>query len=115
LLPWGFLVSGNLQHQTGRPWARQLRVNGLGFPNNPSIYMEPLDGSRRLPNLDLIDTRLQKSISLGHGSDLDLFIDALNLTIAKFRKIDDGNDWTGHESLLCVPTALGWPGDSESP
>jgi len=80
-LPWGFLVSGNLQHQTGRPWARQIRVAGLGFPTRPTIYVEPLDGSRRVPNLDLIDARVQKSIPLGRpGLYLDLFLDALNLT-----------------------------------
>jgi hypothetical protein len=80
-LPWGFLVSGNLQHQTGRPWARQIRVAGLGFPSRPTIYVEPLDGSRRVPNLDLIDARIQKTVPLGGpGVKLDLFIDALNLT-----------------------------------
>jgi hypothetical protein len=80
-LPYGFLVSGNLQHQTGRPWARQVRVPGTNFPSRPTIYMEPLDGSRRVPNLDLIDARVQKSIPLGpKGLLLDLFLDALNLT-----------------------------------
>lgn len=80
-LPWDFQVSANVQHQTGRPWARQIRVGGLGFPSRPAIYMEPLDGSRRVPSLDLIDARVQKSITLGTpGVILDLFVDALNLT-----------------------------------
>jgi carboxypeptidase family protein/TonB-dependent receptor-like protein len=80
-LPFGFQVSGNLQHQTGRPWARQIRVAGLRFPSNPTIYMEPLDGSRRVPSLDLIDARIQKTFALGGpGVRLDLFVDALNLT-----------------------------------
>jgi len=78
-LPWNLLVSGNLQHQTGRPWARQVRVSGLGFPSNPTIYMEPLDGSRRVPSLNLIDARVQKTIPLG-SANLDLFLDMLNLT-----------------------------------
>jgi hypothetical protein len=79
-LPWNFLISGNLQHQTGRPWARQVRVAGLGFPANPTIYMEPLDGNRRVPGLNLIDARVQKSFPLGKpGFNLDLFVDALNL------------------------------------
>jgi hypothetical protein len=78
-LPWNFLVSGNLQHQTGRPWARQVRVSGLGFPSNPTIYMDPLDGSRRVPSLNLIDARVQKTIPLG-SANLDLFLDMLNLT-----------------------------------
>lgn len=79
-LPWGLQLSGNLQHQTGRPWARQIRVGGLGFPSKPTIYMEPLDGSRRVPNLDLFDTRVQKTFDLGASTRLDLFLDALNLT-----------------------------------
>jgi carboxypeptidase family protein/TonB-dependent receptor-like protein len=79
-LPLGFQLSGNLQHQTGRPWARQVRVSGLGFPSNPTIYMEPLDGSRRVPSLNLIDARVQKTFMLGGpGVALDLFMDALNL------------------------------------
>ena len=80
-LPYGFQLSGNLQHQTGRPWARQIRVGGLNFPSRPTIYMEPLDGSRRISSLDLIDARVQKTFQLqGAGAALDLFIDALNLT-----------------------------------
>jgi hypothetical protein len=74
-------VSGNLQYQTGRPWARQIRVGGLGFTARPTIYMEPLDGSVRLPSLHMIDARVQKSFPLQtNGLTLDLFLDALNLT-----------------------------------
>jgi len=80
-LPWGVLLSGNLQHQTGRPWARQFRIGGLGFASRPTVYVEPLDGSRRVPSLDLVDARVQKTIPLaGQGFKLDLFLDALNLT-----------------------------------
>jgi hypothetical protein len=80
-LPWGFLVSGNLQHQTGRPWARQIRIGGTNFPSRPSVYMAPLDGSVRLPSLNLIDARLQKSFDLKTGgAKVDLFLDAMNLT-----------------------------------
>lgn len=80
-LPLGFLVSGNLQHQTGRPWARQVRIGGLGFPSKPTVYVEPLDGSRRVPSLNLIDARVQKTFPLGGPNvNLDLFVDALNLT-----------------------------------
>jgi hypothetical protein len=79
-LPFGFQVSANVQHQSGRPWARQIRVGGLNFPSRPTIYMEPLDGSRRVPNLDLFDARVQKGFALGNSVMLDLFLDALNLT-----------------------------------
>jgi Carboxypeptidase regulatory-like domain/TonB-dependent Receptor Plug Domain len=79
-LPYGFLVSTNIQHQTGRPWARQIKVSGLGFAAPPTIYMEPLDGSRRLPSLNIVDMRVQKSIPLNRGLQADLFADILNLT-----------------------------------
>ena len=80
-LPWGVTVSANVQHQTGRPWARQIRVSGLGFPTSPTIYVEPLDGSRRLPNLDIIDMRLQKSFPFPNSTlRADFYVDALNLT-----------------------------------
>ena len=41
-LPWGVMVSANMQHQTGRAYARQLRVSGLGFPAAPQINVETL-------------------------------------------------------------------------
>jgi hypothetical protein len=74
------MVAGNLQHQTGKPWARQVRVSGLGFPSAPVINMEPITGDRRVPNVNLIDMRVQKEFSLS-GSPLrfDVFLDALNL------------------------------------
>jgi hypothetical protein len=80
-LPYDFLVSTNIQHQTGRPWARQVRVSGLGFAGSPTVYAEPLDGSRRVPDLNLIDVRIQKSLPFNdRGLRVDLFADILNLT-----------------------------------
>lgn len=78
--PWNIQLSANVQHQTGRPWARQIRVGGLNFPSRPTIYMEPLDGSRRVPDLNLFDARVQKTIPVGGSKAIDLFLDALNLT-----------------------------------
>ncbi len=100
--PWGVTVSGNLQHQTGRLWARQVRVSGLGFPTSPTIYMEPLSGDRRVPNADLIDARIQKSFRFGsQGLKADLFIDALNLTNI------DANEGVG--SRLGTSSSFGLP------
>jgi hypothetical protein len=101
-LPWGVTVSGNLQHQTGRPWARQIRVSGLGFPASPTIYVEPLDGSRRVPSLDLIDMRIQKSFNFpGSTVRADFYVDALNLTNA------DTNESVG--SRLGTSASFGLP------
>jgi len=79
--PWGILASGNLQHQTGRFYSRTVRVPGLGFPAAVQINMEPNTGDRRVADINLFDTRVQKEFAL-RGSPLkfDVFLDALNLT-----------------------------------
>ncbi|HET6956517.1 MAG TPA: TonB-dependent receptor, partial [Vicinamibacterales bacterium] len=74
-LPWNVTVSGNLQHQTGRPWARQIRVNGLGYPTAPTIYMESLDGNLRVPDLNLLDMRVQKSFQFQGSFKADAYVD----------------------------------------
>ena len=78
--PFDLQVSTNIQHQTGRVWARNIRVNGLGFPSAPTILMDALDGSKRLPDTNLIDVRVQKSIRLTGEMRADLFVDLLNAT-----------------------------------
>ncbi len=79
-LPLNFMVAGNLQHQTGRPWARQVRVSGLGFPSAPIIDMEPITGDRRVPSVNLFDVRVQREFTLSPTLRFDLFLDAFNLT-----------------------------------
>ena len=82
--PWGILVSGNLQHQTGRFYTRGVRVSmfgNLGFPAAPQINMEPNTGDRRVKDINLFDTRVQKTFTLPRSPvRFDVFVDALNLT-----------------------------------
>jgi hypothetical protein len=77
--PWGLMVSTNIQHQTGRPWTRQVRIGGLGFPAPVMVLAERIDGSRRVDDLNLVDIRAQKSINLGATRKADLFVDFLNI------------------------------------
>jgi hypothetical protein len=77
-LPWELLFSTNYRHLTGRAWGRTARVNGLGIPT--VIRAELLDGSRRLPSVDIIDIRVQRSFQMGPNRRLSLFGDILNLT-----------------------------------
>ncbi|MEQ1907355.1 MAG: TonB-dependent receptor [Vicinamibacterales bacterium] len=79
-LPWDLQVSTNINHQTGREWARTIRVSGLGFPAAPTILMDPLDGNKRLPDTNLVDVRVQKSIKFTPTVRADLFMDLLNAT-----------------------------------
>src|SRR6185295_13160982 len=78
--PWGIMASGNLQHQTGRFYTRGVRVSGLGFPAAPQINMEPNTGDRRVKDINLFDTRVQKTFALPSAMKFDVFADALNLT-----------------------------------
>lgn len=105
-LPWGILLSGNLQHQTGRLWARQIRPNGLGFPSPPIINMEANTGERRVKDINMIDLRAQKNIPIAAMS-LSLFVDALNMTNT------DANETVGSQlgnsSAFGVPTGFVTP------
>ncbi len=104
-LPWNITASANVQHQTGRPWGRQIRVSGLGFPSAPTIYMEPLDGSRRVPNLDLIDARVQKSFDVPNTTlRADIYLDLLNLTNAD--TTENVGSRLGTSSSLGLPTSF---------
>lgn len=79
-MPWNILVAGNIQHQTGRLYTRQIRVSGLGFPALPTINMEANTGDRRVADTDLFDVRLQRSFEpAGWPVRFETFIDALNL------------------------------------
>ena len=74
-------AAGNVQHQTGRFYSRAIRVSGLGFPASPQINMESNTGDRRVPNVNLLDARVQKEFQLtGSAVRFDVFLDALNLT-----------------------------------
>ena len=100
-LPWGVMVSGNLQHQTGRAYARQVRVSGLGFPTAPQINMEPLTGDRRVADTNLIDLRAQKEFTLTSATKIAVFLDALNAT--------NSDSYEGVGSVLGTSSAFGVP------
>jgi Carboxypeptidase regulatory-like domain/TonB-dependent Receptor Plug Domain len=79
--PWDVLVAGNVQHQTGRLYTRQVRVSGLGFPTAPTISMEPNTGDRRVPDVNLLDLRVQKAFGFANSPiRFDVFLDVLNVT-----------------------------------
>jgi outer membrane receptor protein involved in Fe transport len=77
-LPKGFLIGANFLHQSGRPWAREVLVSNLTNLQT-RILAEPLNGSRRVPNQNVCDIRLQEEIGIGKGVKLALFGDLLNL------------------------------------
>lgn len=76
-LPFGIMASANFQHQTGRPWGRRERVNGLGVP--VTIRVEVVDGSRRVSDWNFLDVRIQKDFRIG-SARVGGFLDILNAT-----------------------------------
>ncbi len=75
-LPAGFMVGANWTIQSGRPWARRIRVPGLGLTSE--INAEKIDGSRRVSSWNALDVRLEKFFKLGGTAQLAVFGDLLN-------------------------------------
>jgi hypothetical protein len=101
-LPWGVLAAANLQYQSGKPYARAVRVGGLGFPAAPQIQMEVNTGDRRVAPLKLVDVRVQKDFLLpGSPMKLGIFIDAMNLT--------NDASYQGIGAVLGTSSAFGVP------
>jgi hypothetical protein len=100
-LPFGILVAGNVQYQTGRFYSRQVRVSGLGFPAAPTINMESNTGDRRVPSTATADIRAQKEFALGAVSRVSLFLDVLN--------VNNSDQNEGVASTLGTSSSFGSP------
>jgi hypothetical protein len=77
-LPAGFLVGLNYIYQQGRPWAREI-ILPTQFSIPTTVLAEPLNGSRRVGNWNLLDLRIQKAFALKKDVRFQLFADILNL------------------------------------
>lgn len=103
--PWRLSAALSGQHQTGRPWGRDLRVVGLGVGTR--LRLEPLADDRRVEDITLVDLRVQKSLSLGRSVILEVFSDVLNL----FN--DDAGESIAQREVgragFGVPTEFVWP------
>ena len=107
--PWGFMAAANIQHQTGRLWSRQIRPAGLGFPSPPTINMEANTGDRRVPDVDLLDLRVQKSFAFGPTTRLDFFLDGLNMTNSDSSESVASQLGTAAVTAFGVPTRFTYP------
>ncbi len=63
---WGVTVAGNYGFQSGRPWGREVRFNGL-VPGATRVLYEPFSGDRRVKPLNQLDVRLEKALSFSDG------------------------------------------------
>jgi hypothetical protein len=71
----GLVVAANLQHFSGKPWARTALVN----PNNAGpVLIEPR-GTRRLSSQTLLDVRISRAFRFSTVGRIDLCLDVLNI------------------------------------
>ena len=79
LFPYGLQTSANFEHRSGTPWARTaLFRGGLTIPSI-TLNVEPI-GSRRLPNINLLDLRVEKRLNLPRRQQLQLQMNVFNAT-----------------------------------
>jgi hypothetical protein len=73
----GFVVAGNLQNFSGKPWAATTL---LSLPQNSQqrVLLEPR-GSRRLSAQTLLDLRLSRAIRVAGVGRVELILDVLNV------------------------------------
>ncbi|HET7293775.1 MAG TPA: TonB-dependent receptor [Vicinamibacteria bacterium] len=76
--PAGFMFGANYTYQSGKPWARLIRLGSSVLGQTTTFLAEQIDGSRRVDNWNLLDLRIQKSFKLGGTSDVAIFADILN-------------------------------------
>ena len=75
-VPLGVVVSANLQHFSGKPWAATAQVP-LGAQGSQRILLEQR-GARRLSSQSILDLRVSKRLPLGDAGSLELLLDVLN-------------------------------------
>ena len=72
----GFVLAGNLQYFTGKPWAALAQV---AVPQNPTLRVQlESRGTQRLSSQTLLDLRLARRIAIASGRSVELLFDVLN-------------------------------------
>ncbi len=81
-MPWGIMSSVNFMSQSGKPIYSEIRAatSATGIPGASRIIATPSDGELRTKTWQTIDARVEKSFDFGHGAELAVFGDFLNLT-----------------------------------
>jgi hypothetical protein len=77
-LGWDMTAAVNYMYQSGRPWGREVRFNGL-VPGATRVLYEPFSDDRRVAALNGFDVRIEKAFRLGGTARAAVFGDFLNL------------------------------------
>ena len=76
--PYDISVSSNLQWVSGKPYTRRLSAGGLP-QGTQTVFLEPRDGSLRMPSQNFIDMRFEKRFRLGGASRITVMADIINV------------------------------------
>jgi hypothetical protein len=77
LFPADVQISANFEHRSGTPWARLVSVTGGKQIPSQTLRVEPI-GTRRLPNLNLLNLRAEKSFRMRQGHKVALRLNLYN-------------------------------------
>lgn len=78
MFPWSLTLSGNYEHRSGEPWARQVLFRGGATIPSITLRVEPI-GTRRLPNRNITNLRLQKDLRFGGSKKFELRANMYNI------------------------------------
>jgi len=78
IFPAQVQVSANFEHRSGDPWARQVSFTGGATIPQIRLRVEEI-GARRLPNLNILHMRIEKSFQLIEGQRLALQANVYNV------------------------------------
>ena len=76
-MPWDVTLSANFEHRSGVPYARQVLFTGVPVLSSLTLRVEPI-GTERLPNINMLDVRLEKSFRLAGSQRLKVQANVYN-------------------------------------
>ncbi|HEY1912952.1 MAG TPA: TonB-dependent receptor [Vicinamibacterales bacterium] len=87
--PWfgGFNISAVYRYATGLSWGRTATIRGLA-QGTETVRIEPL-GTRRTAAVNNMDFRVEKTVPLGLGHSIGVYLDLFNIN--NQGEIDSGN------------------------
>ena len=95
LFPYGIQVSGNLDSRSGAPLARTASFANGARVGTLTLRVEPI-GSQYLPNINLLDLRVEKRFEVGAGKRLAAQLNiynATNINVATARTVQSGSSY----------------------
>jgi outer membrane receptor protein involved in Fe transport len=107
-LPLGFLASASFVNHDGAHKVRRGTVRDItNIPEGTTVLLQKRGTLGRLPDVSLLDMRLQKDFKLGSNVRFSVFADALNLL--------NSDAYEGVQSTLATSSVFLWPFDPVDP